>query len=340
MSAIHEGREMEHKSRELTFHQAITEALRQEMERNKNIFLMGEDVRSSSSGFSFGVCAGLVDRFGPERVIDTPISEMGFIGASIGAAATGLRPVTDLMFSDFCGVAFDQILNQGAKLRYMFGGKAKVPLVIRAAFGAGLSAAAHHSQCLYSFYVHIPGLKCVVPSTPYDAKGLLISALRQDDPVMYLEHKYLYETIKGPVPEEEYTIPFGQADVKREGKDATLVGIGWMVHKALEAAEILREEKIDIEVVDPRTLSPLDEKTILRSVEKTGKIAIVDEDYPRCSVATDIAALVADKAFDSLDAPIKCVTAPHTPVPFSPVLEKAYVPDAAKIVKAVREMVG
>lgn len=324
------------RTRELTFAEALNEALRQEMERDPTVIVMGEDV--GVYGGIFGVTKDLIKRFGPERVIDTPISEAGFIGAGVGAAATGLRPVVELMFVDFFGVAMDQIYNQAAKMRYMFGGKIKVPITIRTTIGAGLSAAAQHSQVLYSIFAHVPGLKVVVPSTPYDAKGLLITAIRDDDPVMFFEHKMLYG-MKGPVPEEPYTIPFGQADVKREGSDVTIVATALMVHKALEAADLLAKEGVSAEVVDPRTIVPLDKEAIFKSVRKTGRLVVVDEDYDRCGFAAWIAAIVADEAFEYLDAPIKRVTTPTVPIPFSPVLERHILPDAEKIVKAVKAVV-
>ena len=284
-----------------------------------------------------GVSTGLAPEFGRNRVLDTPISESAFIGAAVGAASTGLRPIAELMFVDFFGVCFDQIFNQGAKLRYMFGGKAKVPMVIRSTIGAGVRAAAQHSECLYSIFAHIPGLKAVVPSTPYDAKGLLSSAIRDNDPVMFFEHKVLYD-FEGEVPEDNYTIPLGVADVKREGKDATIVSLGRMVHFSLAAAERLAGEGIDVEVVDLRSISPMDEEAILTSVRKTHRLVVVDEDNPRCSVATDVVALVADQAFDYLDAPCKRITAPHTPVPFSPTLEDVYIPSVDTIASTVKSL--
>ena len=286
-----------------------------------------------------GITRGLIGKFGHNRVRDTPISEAGFIGAAVGAAATGLRPIAALMFIDFFGIPMDQIYNQGAKLRYMFGGKAKVPMVVRALIGAGVSAAAQHSQSLYSIFTHIPGLKVVIPTTPYDAKGLMIAAIRDDDPVFFLEHKTLLGE-KGHVPEEPYTVPLGKAEVRREGSDVTVVAIAKMVTVALAAAEVLEAEGVSVEVIDPRTLSPLDGGTILDSVEKTGRLVIVDEDTPRCSLATDIAALAADEAFYSLEAPIKRITAPHTPVPFSPTLENAYIPSQERVVATIQEVMS
>lgn len=329
--------------RELNFGQALNEAMSMEMRRDPNVVLMGEDVAGGAGvehlegdeawGGVLGVTKGMVKEFGRERVIDTPISESGFIGASVGAAVTGLRPIAEMMFVGFMGVCFDQILNQGAKLRYMFGGKAKVPLVIRTLCGGGYRAAAQHSQVLYSLFTHVPGLKTIVPSTPYDAKGLLISAIRDDDLVIFFEDITL-GAMKGPVPEDDYTIPLGKAEVKRSGTDVTVIAIGKMVHHALTAAEELDKQGKSAEVIDPRTLSPFDEDAVLASVEKTGRLVIVDESHPRCNVATDIAALVADKGFDYLNAPIKTVAAPHTPVPFSPPLEDHYLPNPQKICDA------
>lgn len=333
--------------RELSFRWALNEAMRLEMHRDPTVILLGEDVAGGADiphlegdeawGGVFAVSRGLVKEFGRDRVRDTPISESAFIGAAIGAATTGLRPIAELMYTGFMGVCLDQILNNAAKLRYMFGGKATVPLVIRTCIGAGNRAAAQHSQVLYSMLTHIPGLKTVVPSTPYDAKGLLISAIRDDDPVIFCEDVTLYST-RGVVPEEAYTIPLGQADVKRAGDDLTMVAIGKMVHIALKAAQELEGQGKSVEVIDPRTLSPLDEEAILRSVEKTGRLVVVDEDHPRCSMATDIAALVADKGFDYLNAPIKMVTPPHSPVPFSPVLEDHYLPSVPRVVAAALEL--
>jgi acetoin:2,6-dichlorophenolindophenol oxidoreductase subunit beta len=331
--------------RTLTFREAINEALAQEMERDSKVVLIGEDVAGGAAvpGFEhddawggvLGVTKGLVQRFGRERVLDTPISESAFIGAAVGAAATGLRPVAELMFVDFFGVCMDQIFNQGAKLRYMFGGKAAVPMVIRTMIGAGFRAAGQHSGCHYSVFTHMPGLKCVVPSTPADAKGLLAAAIRDDDPVVFFEHKLLYD-IQGEVPPGDYVVELGRADVKRPGDRVTVVAIGRMVHLALEAAETIAGEGVEVEVVDPRTVSPLDEESILSSVRKTRRLVVVDEDNPRCSLATDIVALVATQAFDDLDAPPQTVTAPHTPVPFSPPLEDFYVPTSENILGAIR----
>jgi acetoin:2,6-dichlorophenolindophenol oxidoreductase subunit beta len=332
-------------ARKLSFRLAINEALSQEMTRDSRVVLMGEDVAGGMKapgeqdawGGPLGVTKGLYGKFGPTRVLDTPISESGFVGAAIGAATAGLRPVAELMFVDFMGVCFDQIFNQAAKFRYMFGGKATTPVVIRCMIGGGFRAAAQHSQILYNVFTHIPGLKCVVPSSPYEAKGLLIQSIRDDDPVMFFEHKMLYD-VEEDVPEEAYTIPFGEANVVRDGKDVTVVALGRMVTMAMQAADTLAKERIDCEVIDPRTTSPLDEDTILDSVKSTGRLVVVDEAHPRCSMATDIAAMVAERAFKSLKAPVKMVTAPHSPVPFSPALEDLYLPNPDKIAAAVRSI--
>jgi len=338
-------------ARELTFAEAIREAIEIAMKQDENVILLGEDVAGGATvkhleakgedawGGVMGVSKGLMQKFGRDRIIDTPISEAGYIGAAVAAAATGLRPIAELMFNDFIGSCLDQIMNQGAKLRYMFGGKAKVPLTIRTMDGAGARSAAQHSQSLYALFTSIPGLKVVVPSTPKDAKGLLLTAIMDDDPVVFFEDKLLY-AMKGEVPEGFYTIPLGKADIKRQGRDLTIIALGKQVYTALEAAERLATKGIQAEVIDPRSLSPLDEGTILASVKKTNRLVIVDEANPRCSIAADISALVADKGFDFLDAPIKMVTAPHAPVPFSPILEDAYLPSAEKIIKAVAEMIG
>jgi pyruvate dehydrogenase E1 component beta subunit len=324
--------------------------MRQEMRRDSSVILMGEDVAGGASthleekgeeawGGDLGVTKGLVQEFGRVRVRDTPISESAFIGAAVGAASTGLRPIAELMFVDFFGVCMDQIFNQGGKMRYMFGGKAKVPVVIRTLYGAGFRAAAQHSATLYSVFTHMPGLKVVAPSTPYNAKGLLINAIRDDDPVIYLEHLVLLDST-GPVPENDYVVPFGKAEIARPGKDVTVVAIGRMRLFAMQAAEELAKDGIDIEIVDPQSLSPLDESTILESVKKTHRLVVVDEDNPRCSVANDIVTIAAQQAFAYLDSAPRTVTAPHTPVPFSPPLEDAYIPSPAKIAAAVREVIA
>jgi pyruvate dehydrogenase E1 component beta subunit len=285
------------------------------------------------------VTKGILGEFGRGRILDTPITESAFIGAAAGAAATGLRPVAEIMFVDFLGVCFDQIFNQAAKFRYMFGGKAVTPMVIRATYGAGRRSASQHSQALYSIFTHVPGLKVVMPSNAYDAKGLLIQAIRDDDPVIFLEHKLMYDE-KMEVPDGAYTVPFGEANVVREGKHATVIAIGRMVKMAKEAAANLARQGIEITIVDPRTTSPLDEDTIIEMAEETGRVVIVDESYPRCSVAADISSIICEKAFDALEAPVIKVTAPHAPVPYAPSLEDVYVPNAARIEAAVRQVMG
>ncbi|WP_395066342.1 alpha-ketoacid dehydrogenase subunit beta [Paraburkholderia silvatlantica] len=329
-------------ARKITYSQAINEALAQEMGRDESVIVMGEDNAGGAGapgeqdawGGVLGVTKGLYGKF-PGRVLDTPLSEGGFIGTAVGAAACGMRPVAELMFIDFMGVCFDQIFNQAAKFRYMFGGKAVTPVVIRTMYGAGLRAAAQHSQMLTSLFTHIPGLKVVCPATPYDAKGLMIEAIRDNDPVIFCEHKLLY-TMEGDVPEESYSIPFGEANIVRDGDDVTIVTYGRMVHYALDAAQKLAKDGIEAEVIDLRTTSPLDEETILESARRTGRVVVVDEANPRCSIATDIAALVGQKAFKELKAPVGMVTAPHTPVPFAASLEDLYIPSADKIAEAVR----
>jgi len=333
-------------ARIITYQQAIGEALAQEMERDKTVVLMGEDVAGGAGapgeddawGGVLGVTKGLHGKFG-DRVMDTPITESAFVGAAVGAATSGLRPVVELMFIDFMGVCFDQIFNQAAKFRYMFGGNAETPVVIRTMYGAGFRAAAQHSQCLYPLFTHIPGLKVVTPSTPYDAKGLLIQSIRDNDPVVFCEHKALY-TLEGDVPEEAYTIPFGEANVTREGDDVTIVTLGRMLQIAHEAADALAKDGINCEVVDLRTTSPMDTDSIIESVENTGRLVVLDESHPRCSIATDVSAIVAQEAFGALKAPIQMVTAPHTPVPFAENLEELYIPDAANVQDAVRKVMG
>ena len=335
--------------RELPYRGAINEALRQEMRRDESVFVMGEDIAGAPGrddpemvdawGGVLKVTEGLINEFGPERVRDTPITESAFIGAGVGAAATGMRPVGELMFIGFMGVTRDQIINQAAKMRYMSGGKAKIPLVIRTTIGAGFRAAAQHSDATYSTFVHFPGLKVVAPATPYDAKGLLIQSIRDNDPVIFCEHKALY-TLEGDVPEEAYTIPFGEANITREGDDITIVTLGRMVHVATEAATALAKDGINCEIVDLRTTSPMDTDTIIESVENTGRLVVLDEANPRCSIATDVSAIVCQEAFDSLKAPVRMVTAPHVPVPFADNLEDTYIPDAAKVQQAVLSVMG
>ena len=330
-----------------SFRQAINEALRQEMRRDPRVVLMGEDIAGGAGapgeqdawGGPLGVTKGLLAEFGRERILDTPLSESAFIGAAAGAAATGLRPVAELMFVDFMGVCFDQIFNQAAKFRYMFGGHAVTPMVIRTMYGAGFRAASQHSQCLYPIFTHVPGLKVVIPSTPYEAKGLLIQAIRDDDPVIFFENKLLYDQ-EEEVPDESYAIPFGEARLTREGDDVTIVAIGRMVQVAEQAADRLQKEGVSCTVLDPRTTSPLDVDSILESVEDTGRLVIVDEASPRCNMATDISALVAQEAFDALKAPIRMVTPPHVPVPFAPNLEDLYVPSAEKVEAEVRRVMS
>jgi len=319
--------------REITYSEAIREALRQEMWRDECVFLLGEDI--GLFGGSFGVTRGLVEEFGPDRVRDTPISEAAIAGAATGAAVAGMRPVAEIQFSDFITVAMDQLVNQTAKIRYQFGGKARVPLVLRTPTGAGLGMAAQHCQTVYGWFIQVPGLIIVVPSTPRDAKGLLISAIRSDNPVLFFEHKLLY-SFKGEVPEEAYTIPLGVGEIKREGKDVTVLATSIMVHKALRVAEELARDGISVEVVDPRTLKPLDEGLVIQSVKKTNRLVVVDEG-PRCGgFAAEVMAVAAQNAFDHLDAPIQRVTAPDTPVPYSPPLERAYIPDEGKIKAAIQ----
>ena len=324
--------------REVTVRDALREALREEMQRDKTVFLLGEDIGRYWGG-AFGITKGLAEEFGDERVRDTPISENAVIGVGIGAAITGMRPVAEIMFGDLSALAMDQICNQAAKIRYMFGGQATVPLVVRTPFGAGVNIASHHSQSLEAWFMHTPGLYVAVPSTPYDAKGLLKTAIRGNDPVFFVEHKLLYP-VKGMIPEDDYVVPFGMADVKREGLDVTIVATLFMVHKALAAAEQLREEGISVEVVDPRTLTPLDRPAIVKSVKKTGRLVVVSEDCRTAGVSAEIAAVVAEEALDYLDAPIKRVAEPDTPIPFSPALEKSVIPDERSIVKAVKEIVA
>ncbi len=333
--------------KKLTMVGAINEALHIAMETDPDVIVMGEDVAGGGGrpdqgieeawGGIMGATRGLIQKFGPERVRDTPISEMGFVGAAVGAAATGLRPVVELMFIDFIGVALDPLLNQAAKLRYMFGGKARVPLTVRTSTGAGQRAAAQHSQSLYWITTGIPGLKTVIPSNPADAKGLLLASIRDDSPVIFCEPKSL-NFIPGEVPDGDYEVPLGSAAVVREGRDVSLVGFGRTVQTALEAADRLAAEGIQAEVLDLRSLQPLDEGSILATLEKTGRLVVIDEAPPRCGIASDVAALCVDRGFDFLNAPVRKVTAPHTPVPFSPVLEDAYIPSPERVIAAVREL--
>lgn len=332
--------------RTLSTSAAINEALTIAMESDPDVIIMGEDVAGGGArdkegvdemGGVIGTTKGLIKSFGPDRVLDTPISEMGLLGTAVGAAATGLRPVAELMFMDFLGVALDPLLNQAAKLRYMFGGKVRVPLTVRTLMGAGMQAAAQHSQSLYWITAGIPGLKTVIPSNPADAKGLLLAAIRDDDPVVFCEAKTVLRSV-GEVPEGDYELPLGEAAVVREGSDVSLVGMGGTVRVALEAAETLAGEGVNAEVLDLRSLQPLDEEAILASLAKTGRLVVVDESTPRCGIASDVAALCVDRGFDFLEAPVKKVTAPFTPVPFADVLEQAFMPSAAKVAQAVRSL--
>ncbi len=318
----------------ITYGEALNEAHRLEMAANQDVVVFGENVSSSWRQ----VTKGLKEEFGRDRVRDTPITETAFIGMGVGAAIMGFKPVVELMLVDFGLVAMDQILNQMAKSRSMSGGAVKVPMTLRAVYGAGTSSAATHSESLYSLFAHMPGLKVAIPSNPYDAKGLLISSIRGDDPVIFMEHRLLY-AMEGVVPEEAYTVPFGMANLVREGSDVTVVATGLMVSKAVEAADQL-DPKCSVEVIDPRTIVPLDEEAILRSLMKTGKLVIVDEDYERCGFSAEVAAVAAEKGFQHLDAPVVRVATPNVPIPYSPVLEKHILPSKEKIVKAISQLVG
>ena len=323
--------------REITYRDAINEALREELVRDERVFLIGEDIQEPWGG-TYKVTAGLSTDFGCERIRNTPISEAAIVGASVGAALTGMRPVAEIMYVDFMTIAMDQTINQAAKIRYMSGGQVQVPLVIRTQGGAGRSMGAQHSNSLEAWFAHTPGLYVVMPSTPYDAKGLMKTAIRDDNPVIYIEHKSMY-MIKGDVPEEQYLIPFGKADVKRHGKDVTLVATSRMVHRALEAADVLSQEGIEAEVIDPRTLVPLDEETILASVARTTRLVIAHEAVERCGWGAEVAALVAEKAIGYLDAPIRRVAAKNSPVGFSPAFESQIIPGKDEIVRAVKSIV-
>ncbi|MCG0240030.1 MAG: alpha-ketoacid dehydrogenase subunit beta [Firmicutes bacterium] len=333
-------------TRKLTMAKAIAEAIAQEMERDPRVFVMGEDI--GVYGGIFSATDGLLEKFGPERVIDTPISETGFIGAALGAAAEGMRPIAEIMFIDFAGVCLDQIYNHIAKNTYFSAGNVNVPLVLMAAAGGGYNDAGQHSQCLWGLFAHLPGLKVVVPSTPYDAKGLMISAIRDNNPVLYIFHKglmglgwmTLIKDTTGPVPEEPYTIPLGKADVKREGTDVTVVSVAMGVYHALEAARELEKEGIQVEVLDLRTLVPLDREAIINSVKKTHRLLVVDEDYLSYGMTGEVAATVAEHALEYLDAPIKRLAVPDVPIPFSRPLEQFVLPDAPKIVAAVKELLN
>jgi pyruvate/2-oxoglutarate/acetoin dehydrogenase E1 component len=327
----------ENSSRELTFAQAIREALAEEMRRDRTVCIMGEDV--AEAGTPFKVLSGLVEEFGKERVLDTPISEAGFTGLAVGAAMTGMRPVVDIMFGDFITLTMDQMVNQAAKVHYMSGGEWKVPMVMRTTLGATRRSAAQHSQSLHAWFCHIPGLKVILPSTPYDAKGLLKAAIRDENPVVFFEDKMMYK-LKGPVPEEEYVVPLGVADVKRVGEDITLIATSSMVQVALGAADLLQDAGISAEVVDPRTMWPLDEKTLVESVRKTSRAIVLDEGYERYGVTAEIASVIATGAFYDLDAPVKRMGAMHVPIPFSPPLEDVTVPTEQSVFEAARALCG
>jgi acetoin:2,6-dichlorophenolindophenol oxidoreductase subunit beta len=324
-------------TREITFAEAIREALAEEMRRDSRVFIMGEDV--AEAGTPFKVLSGLVEEFGTSRVVDTPISEAGFTGVGVGAAMTGLRPVVDIMFGDFVTLTMDQMVNQAAKVHYMSGAKWKVPMVMRTTLGAARRSAAQHSQSLHAWFSHVPGLKVALPSTPYDAKGLLKTAIRDDNPVVFFEDKMSYK-LKGPVPTEEYTIPFGVADIKRAGTDITLVGTSSMVQLAMEAAALLEEAGVSAEVVDPRTTWPLDEQTLIESVKKTSRAIVMDEGYGRYGVAAELAATIAEGAFHYLDGPVKRMGAMHVPIPFSPPLEDVTLPTPKAIFEAAMKLCG
>lgn len=323
--------------RRISYRDALREALREEMRKDPTVFLLGEDIGRYWGG-AFKVTDGLAQEFGDERVRDTPISESAIVGTAVGAAITGMRPVAEIMFGDLVALAMDQIANQAAKIHYMFGGQAKCPVVIRTPFGAGVNIASHHSQSLEAWFTHVPGLHVAVPSTAYDAKGLLKTAIRGENPVVFCEHKLLYP-IEGEVPEEEYTVPFGEAEIRKEGADVTIIATMYMTQVALKAAEKLDGDGISVEVIDPRTLNPLDKETLVRSVKKTGRAVIVSEDCRTGGVSAELSAILAEEALDYLDAPIKRVAEPDTPIPFSPPLEKFVIPDDKAVIRAVKEVV-
>ncbi|MFW9802272.1 MAG: alpha-ketoacid dehydrogenase subunit beta [Candidatus Thorarchaeota archaeon] len=322
---------------EMTYRDALKQGIREEMLRDDSVFIMGEDVGRNWGG-AFKVTKGLAEEFGDDRVRDTPISENAIAGAAVGAAITGMRPVAEIMFGDLISLAMDQVCNQAAKMRYMFGGQTSVPLVLRSVFGGGKNIASHHSQSLEAWFMHTPGLKIAVPAFAYDAKGLIKTAIRDPDPVMFFEHKLVYDR-KEEVPEEEYLVPFGEAKVRREGADVTVWGTFFMLHKALEVAEGLAKDGISVEVIDPRTLVPLDKKTLIDSVKKTGRLVLVTEETKTGATTAEISAMVQEEAFDWLDAPIIRVNAPDTPVPFSPTLEQYFIPDNKRIAEAIRAIV-
>lgn len=324
--------------RELTFGEAVKEAIAEEMRRDSRVFMIGEDI--AEAGTTFKVLNGLVEEFGPQRIIDSPISEPGITGLGVGAAMTGMRPIVDIMFGDFITLTMDQMVNQAAKIHYMSGGKLKVPLVLRTTMGAGRRSAAQHSQSLHAWLSHIPGLKVAIPATPYDAKGLMKTAIRDDNPVAIFEDKMMYRTAKGPVPAEEYTLPFGVADIKRPGDDITLVATSSMVYVALEAADMLAEIGLSAEVIDPRTTVPLDKATLIESAKKTSRAIVVDEGYHSYGVTAEIASVIADGAFYYLDAPVKRLGAMDVPIPFSPVLEDLTIPTAQAVLELAKVLCG
>ncbi len=324
-------------TREISLAQAVNEALAEELRRDETVFVIGEDV--AEAGTPFKVLAGLVDEFGPERILDSPISEAGITGMGLGAAMTGMRPVVDIMFGDFMTLVMDQLANQAAKIHYMSGGRLKAPLTVRTTLGATRRSAAQHSQSLHAWLAHVPGLKVVLPSTPYDAKGLLKTAIRDENPVVFVEDKMMFAT-KGSVPEGEYTIPFGVADVKRDGEDVTLVATSSMVYVALEAAGLLEQDGISAEGVDPRTLVPLDRETLVSSARKTGRVIVIDEGHRSFGASAELAALIGEEAFFDLDAPVRRLAAMDVPIPFSPVLEDQTVPTAEQVAASARELIG
>jgi pyruvate/2-oxoglutarate/acetoin dehydrogenase E1 component len=322
--------------REITFSEAICEALREEMKRDETVFLMGEDI--GRFGGVFGVTKGLVDEFGEERIRDTPISETALVGGAVGASITGTRPVVEIMFADFLAICMDEVHHKAGKWRYNHGGQFKLPLVIRTAMGHVFGAGPEHSECPEAFYLHSPGLKIAAPSTPYDVKGLLKTAIREDNPILFFEHKLLYNK-KGPVPEEEYLIPFGKADIKRNGKDVSIVTYSFMTHEVLEASEILSKDGIEAEVIDLRTLSPMDRGMVVDSVKKTNRVIIVEEGNLTGGVGAEIAAWITEEAFDFLDAPVKRVASKDVPIPFNPVMEGFVIPNTGDIIQAIKEVV-
>lgn len=327
--------------KEITYIEAINEAMTEEMARDEKVFVMGEDVvEGYGGGGVFGATKGLYEKYGGERVFDTPISESAIAGSAVGAALLGYRPIAEIMYHDFMTIAMDQIVNQAAKMRWTLGGKAGVPIVYRAAYGAGAGAAMQHSQAFEAWFAHVPGLKVVLPSTPADAKGLLKAAIRDDDPVVYLEHKFLYKRLKGPVPDDDQVIPLGKGDIKREGADLTIIAYSAMVQVALEAAKVLQESGISAEVVDPRTILPLDEDIILSSIEKTGKAIIVHEAPTFGGFGGEVAGLIADKGFNYLDGPIKRVGGLFCPIPYAPEMEQLYLPSVDRIIQAARELIA